>query len=507
MPSMEGIFEVKSRSGIKLDGTKFESDYYSDGLWCRFQRGKPRKIGGYRNISSNFSKMIRGSFVDSRNANMFVYGGSSDFLEMAVIDKTGGGGGISNRTPAGFAINDNNIWQFDKLYDAGGTVNRIIAHAGQNLSAIDSSTQTPIYYGDANASAALLNIGTSVSGGIFCLHPYLLALDNDGYVQWTPPNTMSFAGAGSGNARIAQSKLIKGVKTRGGSGASPSGLIWSLDELYRVTFTGGSTVFSFDYIGDTSLASSAAVVEYNGTYFWPDLCGFKVFNGVIQDMPNDMVQNYFFDRQNSRQHQKIWGMKVPRYNEIWWFWPKDDAIECTDIIIYNVKENTWYTSEWPDFGSCRSSGVYSKAWDYPLMFDTQTNTAGKKTLWQHEFGVDRVEGSTALAIKSYFETANVSYCANLVGEDWVGVDKWVQLMRIEPDFVQSGDMNLYVKGKPYATGEVTESAAYPFSPTTTKIDLKEQRRQMTLKFESNVAGGDYQLGQTMMHVQIGDGRQ
>lgn len=505
---MEKIYPITSQSGVKRDGTEFESNYYSDSLWCRFQRGKPRKIGGYRQVVETFSGPVRGCHSDAKNSYNYVYGGSSGLLEMIVMDNTGAGSAITDRTPAGFSANSNNLWQFDTLYDAGGASRRVIAHAGQNLSDITQSTQTPIYYGDANGTSALTSIGTSVSGGIVSLFPYLLGLDNDGYVLWTPPNTMSFAGAGSGNARIAPNKLIKGVRTRGGSGYSPSGLIWSLDELYRCYFSGGSTIFSFDYIGDTSLISTSAVVEYNGRYYWPDLNGFKVFDGVINDLPNDINLNYFYESHNSMEHQKIWGIKVPRYNEIWWFFPKDNATECTDAIIYNVKEKTWYDTAWAVDQLARSSGIYSKAFDYPLMFGLNANENGKYALWQHEFGVDRVQDGINFAIRSYFETANISYCASPDANSWTGQDRWVQLMRVEPDFVQSGDMRLIVNGKKYAQSEQsTESAPYTFSPTTGKIDLKEQRRQMTLRFESNVQGGDYQLGQTLLHMDIGDGRQ
>lgn len=40
-------FIIRSKPGIKRDGTQFDGDYYTDAEWCRFQRGLPRKIGGY----------------------------------------------------------------------------------------------------------------------------------------------------------------------------------------------------------------------------------------------------------------------------------------------------------------------------------------------------------------------------------------------------------------------------------------------------------------------------
>jgi len=506
---VEGLYPILSKSGIKRDGTNFESNYYSDALWCRFQRGKPRKIGGYRQITDTFTGPVRGSHIDGKNGFNYVYGGSSSELEMIIVDNTGAGGGIITRTPAGFASSTDNLWQFDGLYDAATSAKRVIAHAGQNLSAIDSTVQTPIYYGDEDGTAALTSTGTSVSGGVISLFPYLLGLDNDGYVIWSVPNKPNdFAGAGSGSARIAPNKLIKGVRTRGGSGYSPSGLIWSLDELYRAYFVGGAAIFNFDYIGDTSLISTSAVIEYNGRYFWPDLNGFKTFSGAIEDLPNDMNVNYFYDNYNKQQRQKIWGIKVPRYNELWWFYPRGDATECTDVIIYNVKENTWYDTAWSGGQNARSSGIYSNFFPYPIMFGLDANSVGKYSMWQHEYGVDRQEGINIYAIRSYFETANISYNDSIFGEDFQGLDRWVELLRIEPDFVQTGDMSVVVSGRPYAASDdIVRSDPYTFTETTGKIDMKEQRRQMTLIFESNTTGGDYQLGQSMMTAIIGDGRQ
>jgi hypothetical protein len=36
--------------------------------------------------------------------------------------------------------------------------------------------------------------------------------------------------------------------------------------------------------------------------------------------------------------------------------------------------------------------------------------------------------------------------------------------------------------------------------------MKEQRRELRLRFVSNVAGGDYQLGKVVLNADIGDQR-
>ena len=83
---------------------------------------------------------------------------------------------------------------------------------------------------------------------------------------------------------------------------------------------------------------------------------------------------------------------------------------------------------------------------------------------------------------------------------------WIRLERVEPDFLLSGEMELYIVGRPYAQSEDYTSGPYTFDANTNKIDMKEQRRELRLKFVSNVQGGNYQLGYTILNADIGDVR-
>jgi hypothetical protein len=67
-------------------------------------------------------------------------------------------------------------------------------------------------------------------------------------------------------------------------------------------------------------------------------------------------------------------------------------------------------------------------------------------------------------------------------------------------------MQLYVTGRPFAQAADKTSAAYDFDPGTNKIDMREQRRELRLKFVSNVQGGDYQLGKVLLNADLGDVR-
>ncbi|MFM7851165.1 MAG: hypothetical protein ACKO96_04425, partial [Flammeovirgaceae bacterium] len=92
----------------------------------------------------------------------------------------------------------------------------------------------------------------------------------------------------------------------------------------------------------SSILSSKCVIEYDGIYYWVGVDRFLMYNGVVKEIPNSMNQNYFFDNLNYDQRQKVYVNKVPRFGEIWWFYPRGSATECNDAIIYNVRENCWY---------------------------------------------------------------------------------------------------------------------------------------------------------------------
>ena len=82
---------------------------------------------------------------------------------------------------------------------------------------------------------------------------------------------------------------------------------------------------------------------------------------------------------------------------------------------------------------------------------------------------------------------------------------------IEPDFVQSGPMNVYITGRANArSNEVaTEVKTFPETPSTPEeqvVFFKDIRREMRFVFESNSLGGDYQMGQVIAHLEPADAR-
>jgi len=658
------VFALDTLPGIQRDGTVFDRNYYADGRWVRFQRGRPRKIGGYREIVNNLAGPSRGIYVNPQNNFNNVYSGYNNGLQLVPIDNNGVGAGVTDITLSGFTPNVNNMWQFDTYTDTNGSGNQILlAHPGQNLADINNSVDTPVLgnvIGTTTASpigvftiAATLNSTTtvtvasttqigagqsvsgtnipsgttvtvvnnsttftisaaatgsgsvtltidnnvSVSGGVVVLHPYVFVYGNAGLLKnCSAGNINDWVSADANEVNVATGKIVQGLPVRGGTTA-PSGLFWSTDSLIRVSYTpttvntGGtaSTIYwRYDLISSqSSILSSQCVIEYDGIYYWVGVDRFLMYNGVVKEIPNAFNQNYFFDNLNYAQREKVYVTKVPRFGEVWWFFPSGDSEECNDAIIYNIRENCWYDAG-QALGSRRSAGYFSQIFHYPINAAWETNatggidiytidddgtsytdgtynfvnitggtgsgatadvtvtggvvtsfvinsrgtgytvadvlgidlvTAGTPfqftvdytmnfvSLYQNEFGTDSIQGITANAIESYFETNDLGWVSGGPSQPSpVGENRWLHIERLEPDFIQSGNMQVYVTGRPFAQSADQTSAAYEFTPTTNKIDMREQRRELRLRFVSNVQGGNYQLGKVIISADLGDVR-
>ena len=134
------VFALDTKAGIQRDGTVFDKEYYNDGRWVRFQRGRPRKIGGYREIVDDLAGPSRGVYLNPQQNFNNVFNGFSGGLQVLPINNSGVGSGITDFTLTGFTANADNLWQFDTFFDVSGSGdNLLLGHPGQNLTLIDNN--------------------------------------------------------------------------------------------------------------------------------------------------------------------------------------------------------------------------------------------------------------------------------------------------------------------------------------------------------------------------------
>ena len=579
MAEIKELSQVTVLPGIRRDGTMIDGDFYSDGQWVRFMRGRPRKMGGFQMITASLNGPIRQVLVWSRGLMNVIYFFSSRGIQALLVDQNGVGSAIYDRTPAGFVPDDEWIWSVDTMYDdaSGSKGTILIATATRSLNNIDNDIPQKVYWGLVNeVDVPMTEIsGLEVSGGVCASPPYLIYYGSDGQVGWSDANQPQTLNSGdAGQDRVTGAKIVKGLPVRGANG--PSALLWTLDSLVSMQYVGGGAIFRFTTItNQTSILAQNSVIEYDGNFFWIGVDRFLVFSGgQVQEVPNQNNLNWFFEGLSFENRQKVWAMKIPRFGEIWWFYPRGDATECTHAVIFNVREKTWYDCE-----LARSAGFYSQVFHYPVMADAvQTRLSmyieinitsgtfeqgddivgtfsgatanitkviapgkyqvflgqpyirfirleGVRNLSQngigtldeenelfaafvHEKGLNRIEGDDETAIPSFFETCDFGYPTGGPGTQnpGKGLNRWTRLVRIEPDFVQEGNMTVQVVGREFPSTQDIVSEPFTFDSNTGKIDLREQRRLIRLRFASNELGGFYEMGRTILHTEPGDVR-
>lgn len=379
-------YPLPSMPGVRRDGTTTDSNFWNDIQWARFLRtdkGRIRKMGGYQLSSNTLAGPPRGVFVWSHQFTNRVVTFSQFGVQYVDVDPNGLGGAVNDITPAGYTAGATVLWSYDILYDsaAGSSATVLLCTPMSTLTNMDDPTTAPVYYTVIGATpvaqlVAITDVNANAPGGIFCTPPYSVLLGIDGNVTWSDANLpQNYGGAGSnpggdqGNARIAGTKVVKGLQMRSGSG--PGGLLWTLDSVTRMDFIGGSQIFKFSQIctGESSVLSQNGIIQYNGNFYWAGINKFFVSNGSqVMELPNDFSKNWFFDGINMAQRQKVWVTRMPRWGEIWWFYPRGTATECTHALIFNTLLNVWYDTILP-----RSSGVTPAVFQYPLMTDAAPN--------------------------------------------------------------------------------------------------------------------------------------
>lgn len=502
-------YPIQIQPGVQRDGTELDASTFTDARWCRFQRSRPRKMGGYKTVSQNLTAISRALHSQTQSGFAYIHSGFAAGLEVVTVDVNGFASLPSARTPGGFASNVNNVWQFDSFYDPTSGKQQILAFVVPALADIGYGTaQGVLYAGDVYATTALTSVPglfAQSTGGVMVIPPYTVVYGSNGFVQWSVPlKPLDFTNTGSGAANVTKQKIVRGLPVRGGGGFSPGALLWTLDAVVRMYFIGGSPIFAFDQVaGKSSILSHNSVVDVDGIYYWIGTDRFLRYAGYIQEVPNDRNINFFFDNLNRQYAQKAFAFKNARWGEVWFCAPLFNATEPNWAVIYNYRENIWYDTQLPNSG--RSFGIPNDLQPGMLMSGIDL-FATTYRLWNHETGHDEIDGARINALPSSF-TTNVISPATFQQS----IDRGLHIDTLETDFIQTGAMSVQVFTRATSRGPYTAQPLVNFgaAATTTydqQIPLRATGKQMKFQFISNVAGGDYQAGRIFAYVEMDQAR-
>lgn len=509
--------------GIQRDGTQFQSEFCLDGQWIRFQRGKVKKIGGMKGAITVYGaeRVTSLTIFPWERGEILIFLCSNQGLAAQVNSPDWVIAHNNNLLQGAFP--ETVLWETETVIDRGANRAFIVFMKTNNALDITQNSASEFFRKEINQALngpveqnVLQGINPLINGGLCFSAPYLFIYGSNGLVQYSQSaNPFIFEGGDSGALTISKDKVIYGRPIRGGSN-SPSLLFWTLSSVVRTTNTGGDAVlFKNDVIStSSSILSSKCVVEYDGLFFWPGTDRFFVYNGIVQEMDNRMNLNYFYDNIDMERRQQVFGVKNTKYGEIWWFYPvRGVAGANSRAIVYNKRENFWY-----DTAISRTAGVFSPDFGFmstygPALVDPLD---GQLNIWRHEFGVVQDEaaggGRNVAPIPSSFTTPIFSWVAfppkpNRGSMPSQFINRWVDLQRIEPDFVTMVGVpdrfEVLVNTQEYAQSPVVTSAPVQFARNTGKLDMRVQGRNMSLTFRSI---DNFEVGHIILLLGMGDAR-
>ena len=557
------ISVLHPKNGIQRDGTVYYSQAYTDGQWVRFYENVPKKIGGCKVTLFGDANIVRTLFSIPQATSFYLYMGRSPptkpgNITYSIVTNDGTASVPIDRTPIDpvFVPNPDWNWQFDVgtfEYPVTGDplvlTSTLLIFASWHPRDMQQTVGTfPIFVGPVNnpdgspATSPLIPIyymgGTELvqaSGGILYCAPTIVAYGNNGQMTWTGTGsdmgtpTLIPQGAmaswdPNNTINVTNTKIVAAANTRGAG--APTILLWSLNSLSRATLTSsvGSPEPLITFVNSVvqdniSIIAPNSVVNYQQQFFWQGTDQYYVYNGIVQTLPNTMNNTWFYAFVNTPQTDKIWGVAVPRYKEIWWFYPRkisadqpdDTTTECNACIIYNVEQNIWYdntiTTDISGIHNFTRSAGIAATGQYPFPIYADNTTVNNPTsptmdtypIWTHEMGVDRVIGANTFAIASNFTTPLIDL--------WTtnpGVSNLINNRRLVPDFAQLGLMGVTINTQMYPNSPIFSFGPYAFDSTTEFVDFNCQGALNSYTFTSNAVGGNYQMGKVLYFYQKGD---
>jgi len=364
-----------------------------------------------------------------------------------------------------------------------------------------------------------MNSTVKVSGGVCAVGPFLFAYGNEGLIRNSDANNPSawfsltdeasvYRNSGLANdVNVGTSKIVKGMSYRGGN-SNYSVLFWSLDSLILASFVGAPAVFNYTIISNAvTILAQNSVIEVYGNYYWIGDNRFFVFaGGQVNEVPNELNRNWFFDNVNPQRQHIIWSSLNPQYNEIWWFFPKGDSYECNWALVYNYIDQVWY-----DTPINRSAGFYSGIYRHPVWVGNVPNSSYYGyDMWLHEQGTDaRDYYGNITPIECNFTTPDIGLLSSSVPATPKQLSElkqnWINLFRFEPDGKLTGTWQIQVLGRTNPRGKIEPvSVIYEMDESTLEVDMQEQWRVMQLQFSSCAVGADWYVGNNLLTLTIGD---
>jgi hypothetical protein len=462
--------------GIDSDETTFSAEgRWADGSNVRFRSGKAQVIGGWALATTGSVTGICRSLIFYKIAsggNYLVAGTSTKLFD------ANSGVAAADITPAGFTGGTGTIWSLSTYGDSlianpsGGKI-----YQWNNVDAV-LPTQLPnspaqVTFALVTPERQVLAFGCNEElSGTFnprCIRGCELEDPTD----WTTTSSNNaFEHILDATGIIVAAALI-----------GPYVAVWTDRELILGQFLGEfDQTYRFDRVATgCGLIGQNAMCVVGTTAYWlsPDLNIYAWTPGSDPQVVKCPLSKDFRDNITAvvANRNRCFAARVFKYNEIWFFYPRGSATECSDYIAFSLDDGAWFKgtlqrSAWID----RPNGVFASS--------IIAATSGG-VLYNQETG----SSANGAALDWFIQSADQS-----LDNDQTRI----MVRGIVPDLkdqIGSVSLTVYCRDRPQSTP--VAKGPYILTAGSTKKDFRASGKLISIRLSGSAAGTYARLGKPL----------
>lgn len=365
----------------------------------------------------------------------------------------------------------------------------------------------PIFYWDPTSgatTATVVTYGPPVNDGVFVAMPQrqivawgstFTGIPDPLLIRWC--DVQNFNSPGSWIAQSTNQagsyRLPKGSRIVGCIQGPQQALVWTDLALWSMQYIGQPYIYSFNEIAvGCGMIARKAAGTFNGVVYWMGPTQFYQFSGSGVTPIACPIWDVIFQNLDQNNLQKIRCAVNSRFAEVTWYYPTTTSGgEVAAYAKYNVMLQTW------DFGSIgRSAWINESVLGPPIGADPAS-----QYLYQHETSPDAANGTSAVAMNSFFQTGyftlNDGDLKTLVDQFWPDA-KWGYYngssnpVTTTPNPSATLQITFYVADYPGATPQVF--GPYSVTSATTWIAPRLRGRLVSIQVASSDTGTWWRIG-------------
>ena len=385
---------------------------------------------------------------------------------------------------------DGSIYYWDSSADTLGSSR---ATELKDVSGADSTTPTVAKQVMVDPNVHVIVFGCDPESAIGTQDPLLIRFSDQGTVTtW-----QSLATNSAGDLRITSgSEIVQAVKTR------QQIIVFTDVSLHTLQFLGPPFTFGLNLVSENiTIMGPNAAKSVDDFVFWMGAEDFYAYDGRIQKVPCT-VQSYVFDDFNLEQKEKVFAALNSSFNEVWWFYPSEDATEIDRYVIYNYAEKSWAVGT-----LSRTAWIDRGIFDYPLVTDSNG------VLYAHENGLNDGSTSPSSAINAHIESSQIDIGD---GENFLFLDRLIPDITFNGSTDSSPAATFTLKTRNFPGGNYLQSddssVEQSVAETSTVVEqftdqafVRLRGRSFALKVASSQTGIQWRLGTPRVQIRP-DGR-